>query len=423
MPEITSMRLGESYQKLSHPSGLTLLLCPMKDYSMAYALFAARVGSIDDAFSIDDGPLTEVPAGIAHFLEHKLFESEEGDAFELYAKTGASANAYTSFDRTAYLFGCTDKFEQSIEILINLVTHPYFTEQTVQKEQGIIGQEIRMYEDDPDWRVMFNLLGALYHNHPLRTDIAGTVESIARIDAETLYRCHKAFYNLNNMVLAVAGNFDVETVTAACDRLLTPAEPVTVHARAIEEPDTVRERRVEQRLDVAAPLFQIGFKGTSGGYRENILAQVAGEVVCDIVAGESSWLYRELYDAGLINSTFSSEAMAGPSYLASIFSGESRDPDAVFERLCAGIERLQSDGIPPEDFERARRSCYGRYIGIYGSVEAMAGMLMLSGLAGFDAYEPLDLLGRLTLNDAQAYLRENLDTRRAALSVVRSAEE
>ncbi|MEG2203785.1 MAG: pitrilysin family protein, partial [Oscillospiraceae bacterium] len=220
MPEITSMRLGESYTKIDHPSGLTLMLCPMKGFSTAYALFAARVGSIDDAFSLGDGAYTEVPAGIAHFLEHKLFESEEGDAFDLYAKTGASANAYTSFDRTAYLFACTDHFAESLEILINLVTHPYFTEQTVQKEQGIIGQEIRMYEDDPEWRVYFNLLGALYHNHPIRVDIAGTVESISKISAETLYRCHQAFYNLNNMVLSVAGNFEIDTVLAACDRLL-----------------------------------------------------------------------------------------------------------------------------------------------------------------------------------------------------------
>ncbi|MCI6025702.1 MAG: insulinase family protein [Oscillospiraceae bacterium] len=420
---VASRRLGEGYTRIEHPSGLTLMLCPMKGYSTAYALFATRCGSIDDSFSIGDGEMVQVPNGIAHFLEHKLFESEEGDAFEQYAKTGASANAYTSFDRTAYLFGCTDRFRESLEILLNLVTTPYFTEQTVKKEQGIIGQEIRMYDDDPDWRVYFNLLGALYQEHPIRIDIAGTVESIAGISADLLYRCYNAFYNLNNMVLSIAGNFEIKDVVEACDKILKPAAPVRVSTREVQEPDEIRTRRVEQTLEVAAPLFQIGFKGRAKSYRENILAQVTGELVCDLIAGESTALYRELYDEGLINAVFDTEVMAGPNYLVNIFSGESRDPDAVFARLTDGVRALQERGILEEDFERARRAAYGRYVGIYGNVESMAGMMVLAKLADFGAYEPLDLLGELTLNDAQAFLRENFDTERCALSVVRGPQE
>ena len=420
---VASRRLGEGYTRIEHPSGLTLMLCPMKGYSTAYALFATRCGSIDDSFSIGDGEMVQVPNGIAHFLEHKLFESEEGDAFEQYAKTGASANAYTSFDRTAYLFGCTDRFRESLEILLNLVTTHYFTEQTVKKEQGIIGQEIRMYDDDPDWRVYFNLLGALYQEHPIRIDIAGTVESIAGISADLLYRCYNAFYNLNNMVLSIAGNFEIKDVVEACDKILKPAAPVRVSTREVQEPDEIRTRRVEQTLEVAAPLFQIGFKGRAKSYRENILAQVTGELVCDLIAGESTALYRELYDEGLINAVFDTEVMAGPNYLVNIFSGESRDPDAVFARLTDGVRALQERGSLEEDFERARRAAYGRYVGIYGNVESMAGMMVLAKLADFGAYEPLDLLGELTLNDAQAFLRENFDTERCALSVVRGPQE
>ena len=416
---VSSRILDEGYTRIDHPSGLTLMLCPMKGFSGAYALFATRYGSIDNEFAVGDGEFQKVPAGIAHFLEHKLFESEEGDAFALYAKTGASANAYTSFDRTAYLFSCTDKFDQSIEILINLVTKPYFTAQTVEKEQGIIGQEIRMYDDDPEWRVYFNLLGALFNDHPIKIDIAGTVESISEITAETLYNCYNAFYNLNNMVLAVAGNFDIDTVVKACDKLLQPASDVKVISKPVDEPEAVATRRVEQKFEVASPLFQIGFKGKPGSYRENILAQVAGEIVCDIIVGESTELYRELYEEGLINSVFGSEVMAGPNYLVNIFSGESRDPDAVFERIVSGIDMLQQNGIKPEDFERARRAAFGRYIGIYSSVESMAGMMVLASLGGFGAYEPLEMLDELTINDVQAYLRENFDTARCALSVVR----
>ncbi len=421
---ITGCLDGEQYTRIEHPSGLTLLLCPMKDFSGAYALFATRCGSIDDSFRTSaDEPYTLVPAGIAHFLEHKLFESEEGDAFEQYAKTGANANAYTSFDRTAYLFGCTDRFHESLEILLNLVTHPYFTEQSVEKEQGIIGQEIRMYDDSPDWRVFFNLLGAMYHSHPLRVDIAGTVESIREITADLLYTCYNSFYNLHNMVLAVAGNFEIDAVVDACDRILKPASPAVVETRPVEEPESVRETRVEQKLEVASPLFEIGFKGTSISYRENVLSQAVGEIVCDLIAGESTALYRELYDEGLINTTFDSEVLAGPNYLANLFSGESHDPDEVFRRLKSGVARLQQNGIDPEDFERARRAAYGRYVGLYGSIEPMAGILVIAGLAGFQAYELLDRISGLTLNDAQAYLRENFNVDRAAVSIIRGGEE
>lgn len=280
-----------------------------------------------------------------------------------------------------------------------------------------------MYDDDPDWRVYFNLLGALYQNHPLRIDIAGTVESIAEISADLLYRCYHAFYNLNNMVLSVAGNFEVKDVLEACDKILKPAAPVRVTTREIDEPEEIRSRRVEQTLEVATPLFQIGFKGKAKSYRENILAQVTGELVCDLIAGESTALYRELYDEGLINAVFDSEVMAGPNYLVNLFAGESRDPDAVFARLLDGVRALQERGIAEEDFERARRAAYGRYVGIYGNVESMAGMMVLAKLADFTAYEPLELLGELTLNDAQAFLRENFDTGRCALSVVRGPQE
>jgi len=422
--EIYGKRIGESYTRIEHPSGLTLMLCPMKGFSGAYALFATRCGSVDDSFRTSpDEEFTVVPAGIAHFLEHKLFESEEGDAFEQYAKTGANANAYTSFDRTAYLFGCTDKFEESLEILLNLVTNPYFTQETVEKEQGIIGQEIRMYDDNPDWRVFFNVLGALYHNHPIHTDIAGTVESIREITADMLYTCYGAFYNLHNMVLSIAGNFDIDTVISACERILKPAKPVTVEAMPVDEPLEVKTTKVVQKLEVSAPMFEIGFKGISTTYRENVLSQALGEIVQDLIIGESTMLYRELYDEGLINATFGGEILAGPNYLACLFSGESKDPDTVFERIKQGIEALQQNGINEEDFERARRAAYGRYIAIYGNIEPMAGMMVMASLAGFNAYEMLDNIAELTLNDAQAFLRENFDTGRSALSVICSEEK
>ena len=243
--EVKSDRVGDRYYEVKHPSGLRIFVYPKEQNNSTYAVFGTRYGSVDTTFKrSDEADACTVPAGIAHYLEHKLFESEDGDAFARYAKTGANANAYTSFDVTCYLFSCTENVYESLEILLDFVQSPYFTEQTVQKEQGIIGQEIRMYDDDPQWRVMFNLLEALYHKHPVKVDIAGTVESIAQITPELLYRCYHTFYNLNNMVLCVAGNVELNKVLDLCDRMLKPSKPVEIERIFEEEPREVVKTRV-----------------------------------------------------------------------------------------------------------------------------------------------------------------------------------
>lgn len=416
---ITSDKLGESYVKIKHSSGLTLLLCPMPQFNSAYALFGAEVGSIDTTFKTSkDDDFVTVPAGIAHYLEHKLFESEDGDAFARYAKTGASANAYTSFDKTCYLFSCADHFKESIDILLDFVTHPYFTEETVRKEQGIIGQEIKMYDDNPDWRVLFNLLGALYVNNPVRVDIAGTVESIAQIDADLLYRSYHTFYNLNNMVLAVAGNFDIETVLEAADRILKPAEPLSIEAKVPDEPREVGKRRVEMHLPVAMPLFNIGFKELPGNKRENALNQAIDEIISDIIAGEASGLYRRMYDSALTNATFGSEVFTGRDYSATLFSGESRDPDKVYEEICAEIERLQREGIDRATFERCKKATYGRYIRMLNHVDDIANALVQSHFCDFTIYEMVDRIADCTLEQLTQRLRDNFAREYSSLSVI-----
>ena len=240
-------RIGESVYREVLPNGLQVCVVPKPEHAKKYAFFATRYGGMDTRFCLD-GKWLDTPAGIAHYLEHKMFESEEGDAFEKYAQTGASANAFTSFDKTCYLFACTDRFQESLEILLDCVTHPYFTKETVEKEQGIIGQEIRMYEDDPGWRVMFNLLQSLYQNNSVKVDIAGSIESIAQIDAELLYRCYHTFYNLHNMVLTIAGNFDPQQVIESADKILKPAEPFCVQRKTEDEPAQVCRKRFVQHL-------------------------------------------------------------------------------------------------------------------------------------------------------------------------------
>lgn len=423
---IKSARLGQEMVKIKHPSGLTMLLCPMPGYSTAYATFTANVGSVDTGFKTqDDDAFVDVPEGIAHFLEHKMFENEDGDAFAKYAKTGASANAYTSFDKTAYLFACTDRFEESLEILLDFVRRPYFTKESVQKEQGIIGQEIRMYDDDGEWRVQFNLLQALYHNHPVRIDIAGTVESIAEIDDQLLYRCYRTFYNLNNMVLCVSGNFDIDAVLRVADRVIKPDEkPIEIERRHVDEPESICKPLVEQKFAVAAPLFQFGFKGRGGNPRDNLKNQILDEILAEIIAGDASPLYRRMYDAGIINSTFGSEIMAGRDYMCAIFSGESREPERVADEIKAEVARMRREGVDKKMFELCRRATYGRYIGMYTRTASVAGLMSAVYFAGMDdMYALLDIVANATLDQMNERLQIAFNPEKSALSIVRPLDE
>lgn len=419
MEKMSSQRLHQEYVRLTHSSGLQMYLCPMEGFSTAYAMLGTPYGSINTCFKTDkDSGFLRVPGGIAHFLEHKLFENEDCDAFARYAKTGASANAYTSFDRTCYLFECSENFSESLEILLDFVTHPYFTEATVNKEQGIIGQEIRMYDDSPDWRVQFNLLGALYHVNPVRLDIAGTVESISEITADLLYRCYNTFYNLHNMALTVAGNFAVGEVLAVADRVLGESGKVTIENFRENEPDSVKERYVEQKLAVATPMFNIGFKGRARSRKENVLNSILDEMLVEVIAGDASPLYRRLYDQSLINQTFYGESMAGEDYLCTMYCGESKDPKRVYEEICAEAARIAEEGIDPEMFEVAKATIYGRYVSAFNTVEGVAGLLITGAFSDIPMYDLVDAAANATLPLLQERLREDFDAARSALSVI-----
>ena len=255
LKEVKSERLGDSYYVLEHKSGLTVKLYPKRGHNSTYAIFGTKFGSINTKFKFTEkNEIVTVPDGIAHYLEHKLFESEDGDAFKKYAKTGASANAYTSFDMTGYLFSCTENFEESLKILIELVQTPYFTDETVKKEQGIIGQEIKMYQDDPSWRVMFNLYRAMFHEHPVKVEIAGSVESIAKINPDNLYDCYNHFYNLNNMALCIAGKIDLDSTVKLIDSLVKPSKTSNIPESIFpDEPYKIVKNRVVEHLPVSIP--------------------------------------------------------------------------------------------------------------------------------------------------------------------------
>lgn len=415
--EIVSKTLNEKYYEIEHTSGLKVFVWPKEGYNSTYAVFGTPFGSIYNYFTVD-GKEVRVPDGIAHYLEHKLFESEEGDAFSLYASTGANANAYTSFDKTCYLFSCTDQLERCIEILLGFVTSPYFTAETVQKEQGIIGQEIKMYDDSPDWRVMFNMLSSMYKNHPVRYDIAGTVESIAEIDADKLYTCYNSYYNLGNMALTVVGKVTVEQVVEICDRMLKPCEKVDVQSHFPQEPYEVTEHYVEQILPVALPLFNLGFKGKAD--RRLTEKEIAyTDILLFLLASSTSPMYRELMDKGLINASFSYEQFEGPGFNSIFFSGDSRDPKKVEEIIKAYIDKLKAEGISEEDFENARRATYGDALSSLNSVDITANLVEDFFFSGRNVFDYFDAVAGATLQDVEKRLSEILDTANTTLSVVK----
>ncbi len=420
--EIKSERAGDSYYKIDHPSGLTVYVYPKEGYNSAYAIIGTKYGSVNTCFSLDGGEKITVPDGIAHYLEHKLFESEDGDAFARYAKTGASANAYTSFEKTCYLFSCTDKFDESFEILLDFVQSPYFTAETVAKEQGIIGQEIKMYDDSPDWRVMFNMLENMYHHHPVKIDIAGTVESIAEITAEKLYQCYNTFYNLNNMALCVAGNVTVEQVLKTCDRMLKPCEKHTIENFFEDEPYEIVEPYVEQNFPVSVPLFNLGFKERAQKpLNETKLAHT--DILLELLASSTSELYQKLMDDELINTSFTFELFEGPGYCSVIFGGESRAPKQAAEQIKQYIAEVKKNGLDKAEFESARKSVYGDVISSLNSVGSIANTVTSYHFNGNELFTYIDAVANATFEDVQNRLSEMLDVNNCTLSVVKNGEE
>ena len=411
--------IHEQYIKVKHSSGLTVFMCPLEGYSSLYAQFSARYGSLDTSFRTgpNDG-YKRVPAGIAHFLEHKMFEDEDGDAFQKFGQYGASANAFTSFDRTCYEVLCTDHFMSSLELLIKMVTGPYFTDESVQKEQGIIGQEITMFQDNPDWRVYFNLLRALYHIHPITIDIAGTTQSIGLINKELLYDCYDTFYNLNNMVLSVSGKFDPEQVLALCDKLLVPAKEALIGREPVEEPEEVRTNFTSQSLPVSLPMFEIGYKNVPYAENEKIRKSLVNDIVLEILAGEGSPLYSKLYNSGLIADSFDYEGMVERGMCCNVFSGESAQPQTVLDEVAKEIEKAKKKGVDAKDFERVKKNFYGRLVMAYNNVESIANAMTSAFIENHAAFEALSILEELDIDEVQDALNYHFDGDKMSLSII-----
>ncbi len=416
---IQSERTGAKAHFVKHHSGLSIYVMEMPGFTGTSVMFGTKYGSVNTTFKTNtDDDFITVPEGIAHFLEHKLFENEDCDVFKKFAKTGAHDNAYTSFDSTVYYFDCTDNFIESLEILLDFVTHPYFTQETVDKEQGIIGQEIKMCEDNPYRRVYFNLLQAVYKDHPVRIEIAGTTDSIAQINAELLYRCYNTFYNLNNMVLAVAGNCRLDDVLACADRMLVSSNDIGLVCQTPDEPDEVYKKSITQSMPVGIPLFAFGFKVPASSGRERLKNEYISSFLLSLIFGQTSKFYRENSISGLINSSLESETLSGEGFFVNILTGESHDPEKLAEIISKEIERIKQEGIDEREFDMLKRSRFGSIIKSFNSVSGCCSRLIENHFASCGPFDAADVLAELTLQDVTNGINKFLNPDNMSVSII-----
>ena len=401
------------------PNGLTIAVVPRPGFSKKLAYFVTDYGAIHTEFSVD-GVDYSAPAGVAHYLEHKLFDMPGRDISAEFAALGASVNAFTGFDMTAYYFGCTENFDQNLRLLLEFVSTPFFTEESVAKEQGIIGQEIDMNQDNPDSRIFDLLMQCMYRSHPVRTPILGSHQSIAQITPHVLDQCHRAFYRPDNMLLCVVGDVDPALVRQIAEcQLPGPADSTVIPRRIWQEEMTCPESYAEAEMEVAMPMFQLGFKcEPMERGEEAILAEIVGDLAAEALFGESSRLYLRLYEQGLIDSAFGGgfETIEGMALLTAF--GDSDDPEAVFEAILQEAQHLAKTGIPEEEFLRMKRSALGRRIRGLDSFDSTCFRVCAYHFSGFDYFRFPELYEKLQSSHVQAFLQRVVTRERASLACI-----
>ena len=411
--------LGEKIYEDTLPNGLRIKVVPKRGFARSYAFFATDYGSMDTRFRLDGKDYVS-PDGVAHYLEHKMFDMPDGNALQKMSQTGASPNAFTSYNITAYHFSCTSMFEENFRTLLQFVSQGYFTQESVEKERGIIAQEIKMYADNPASRVDENLFCAMYRNHPVRVPVAGTVESIQDITAQTLIDCHRAFYDPSNMVLCVVGDVDPRQIHDIALEIL-PKVPGGASERDYgeKEPAAPDRHTITQEMEVSMPMFSVGFKGAEvpkgpQRLRQEIIGDLAGEILC----GESSRLYQEMYESGLIDPGFGVSYSLVRELSMLCLGGDSDNPQAVLDAVLEEAQRVVKEGVDEELFLRLKRSAVGRRIRGLDSFEGLCYRLALSDFDGYDYFTFPALYESITAEDVRRLIAREITPEQAVLSVI-----
>ena len=412
-------RLGETVHWETLPNGLTVAVVPRPGFSKKLCYFVTDYGAIHTHFT-QNGQEMVAPAGIAHYLEHKMFDMPEGEISSRFASIGADVNAFTSYDMTAYYFSCTDRFEEALRLLLTFVSTPYFTEESVKKEQGIIGQEIEMNADTPETVVFEQLMTCMYKNHPIHTPILGTRESIAQITPEILTACHQAFYTPENMLLCVVGDVDAEAVCAIAQEILPgDKKEKTPRTEQWDEDLQVQPHFASTQMEVAMPMFQIGFKCVDPGKGEDaVRAEFVADLASEILFGESSQLYLKLYEEGVIDGSFGGgfETVSGMGMLT--VSGDSDDPEKVRQALLERAKALCEEGVSEADILRMKRSAMGRRIRALDSFNSLIFRICAYYFTGFDYLEFPEIYQKITPQELMEFIRNTVREENCAVSVI-----
>ncbi|SCH16229.1 EF-P 5-aminopentanol modification-associated protein YfmH [Romboutsia sp. 1001713B170207_170306_H8] len=425
MKEITNEVLKEKiyYEKLEN--GLDVYFMPKEGFTKKYAVLATNYGSNELEFvPIGENKPIRVNEGIAHFLEHKMFEQPNGkNAFDEFSKYGASANAFTNFTMTAYLFSCTEYFYECLAHLIDYVQTPYFTDENVEKEKGIIEQEIKMYNDDPDWNVYFNALKAMYVNYPVRVDIAGSVDSIYKITKEELYKCYNTFYNPGNMTLFVVGDLDVNKVMDTVKKYNHNDVEKLEHKIETfypDEPNHVNEKEVIEKFPISIPMFNIAFKDNNVGMsgKELMKKEIITEILIDMIFKRGTALYEDLYMQGLINENFGSGFSSQVNYGFTIIGGDSKNPKEVKRIILEYIEKYKKEGLDKVAFERTKKKKIGHFLKYFDSVNFIANNFIAYNFKGMNVLDYLDVIKEVKFEEIEERLKEHLKEEYCVISIV-----
>ncbi len=407
--------------------GLKVFFMPKRGYTKQYAIFSTNYGSIDNTFvPLGSSEEIRVPEGIAHFLEHKLFEEPDQNIFDRFSKLGANVNAFTNFNQTSYLFNCTDNFYENLELLVHFVQNPYLTDENVEKEKGIIAQEIMMYEDNPNWKVFFNCLKTMYINHPVKIDIAGTVETIQPITKELLTTCYNTFYNPSNMVLFVIGDLSFDEIMKTINKIEKPNSRIVekIERRFPVEPNEVGESIIIENMETAVPLFYIGFKDYELGLtgKEQVKKDSITNFILEMLVGQSSVFYKELYEEGLIDGNFGSYYTGKETYGHSLIAGQSPNPELVFEEIVKLINRPIEEVLKEEDFNRIKRKNLGSFIMGLNSIEFIANNFVDLYFDDFNLLDYLSLIETIEFQDLIHRFETHLSKDNLVLSIIKPVE-
>ena len=401
------------------PNGLTVLVAPRPGFTRKIAYFVTDYGAIHTDYTLD-GVHHRAPDGVAHYLEHKLFDLPGRDVSEEFAAMGAVVNAFTSYDVTAYYFSCTEDFDKCLALLLEFVSTPYFTEESVQKEQGIIGQEIGMSQDNPDSRIFEMLMEAVYRKHPIQVPILGSRQTIAEITPQVLHDCHRAFYRPGNMLLCVVGDVQPEEVAGIAQQILPKEDTAQVTRQEHwQEEMTPKQPLVTAQMEVAMPMFQLGYKCEPlGKGREAVKQEAVGDLAAEALFGESSQLYLQLYEQGLIDGSFGGgfESIDGMAML--VAGGDSEDPEAVRDAITARAQELCRQGIDEKDFLRLKRSALGRRIKGLDSFDSTCFRLCAYHMSGFDYFRFPEIYREITREDVLVFLSRVVAQQRCAMAVI-----